>query len=103
VYAFQMDVEQPVEMYEQVHAEVERVTGQGLPEHCLLHMATRTPTGFRVTEVWDSHEAADRFGDEVVRPAIERIAGAQATAEGPPPSTELDVVGLETGRRLTNA
>ena len=103
MYAFQMDVEQPVEMYEQVHAEVERVTGQPLPEHCHLHLATRTPSGFRITEVWDTHEDADRFGDEVVRPIIEKAMGRPAPPEDAPPSQELDLLVLETGRRLASA
>ncbi|MDQ6650221.1 MAG: hypothetical protein M3Z02_08910 [Actinomycetota bacterium] len=86
-----MDVAQPIEMYDKVRAEVEKQLGQPAPAGCLMHLVTRTDDGFRVTEVWESHEAADRFGDEIMRPIIERVAGPDMAAQGPPPSVELEV------------
>ncbi|UZJ25777.1 hypothetical protein RHODO2019_04865 [Rhodococcus antarcticus] len=94
MYAYQMDVAQPMAMWDAVHAEVLKVTGHAMPDGCLMHMATATATGFRVTEVWDSHEAADRFVSEVRRPIIERIGGADAVAAGPPPVEELTLHAL---------
>lgn len=99
MYAHQMDVEQPLAMWDAVHAEVTKKTGKDLPDGCLLHMVTATAAGFRVTEVWESHEAADRFDNEVRRPIIERIGGADAVAAGPPPSEELDLHALLTAPR----
>jgi hypothetical protein len=99
MYAFSMDVGMPVEMYQRVSAELSKELGGSLPEGCLMHLATRTGSGFRVTEVWQSHEQSDRFGDQVMRPLIERIAGPEATAGGPPPSQELDVLRFEIGRQ----
>lgn len=96
MYGYQMDVAMPIEMYDRVSAEIQKKTG-GLAQGCLLHLVTRIDGGFRVTEVWESHEAADRFGDEVLRPTIESVLGAEATAGEPPPSEELDVHHLQLG------
>ena len=49
----------PIEDYDRVHAEVQGHAGD-LAEQCLLHLVTRTQTGFRITDVWETHEAADR-------------------------------------------
>jgi hypothetical protein len=98
MYAYEMDVARPLEMYDRVHAEIEGKASD-LADQCLLHLVTRTDSGFRVTDVWETHEAADRWGDEVMRPAIERLFGAEMTADGPPPSRELNVHHLQVGRR----
>lgn len=95
-YAHMMDVPQSLEMYDKVRAEVEKQIGGPMPKDCLLHMVTETDAGFRVTEVWESHEAADRFGDEVMRPIIDRVAGPEVSAQGPPPSSELQLHRLQT-------
>jgi hypothetical protein len=98
MYAHQMDVGMPIEMYRQVHDEIiRRLGGEPAPE-CLVHLVTATEGGFRVTEVWESHEASDRFGRELVQPVIESIAGPEAAA-APPVTVELDVVNLDLGQR----
>lgn len=94
MYAFSMEVPRPVEMYEKVLAAL-REGGQDAPAERLFHMAVPTDGGFRVTEVWESHEAVDRYGDEVMRPTIARIAGADAVAGGPPPNDEFPLLGLQ--------
>lgn len=94
MYAFYMDVPRPVEMYEKVQAAL-RESGQDQPPDRVFHMAVGTDSGFRVTEVWQSHEAVDRYGEEVMRPTIERIAGAEAVAGGPPPNEEMSLLGLQ--------
>jgi quinol monooxygenase YgiN len=100
MYAFSIDVPQPVEAYEKVLAAL-REAGQDQPPERILHLAVPTEGGFRVTEVWESHEAVDRYGDEVMRPTIERIAGAEAVAGGPPPNQEFTMLGLQLrGDRL---
>lgn len=95
MYAYQMDVPRPISMYDQVHAEVQRRLGKATPDDCLMHLATATDGGFRITEVWTSHEACDRFADEVLRDVIASVAGQDMLAGGPPPSIELDVRALE--------
>ena len=101
MYAFQMDVDRPVEEYEAVHAEVARVVGAPVPEHCLVHLATRTAHGFRVTEVWDAAEACERFESDVMPGVISKVLGPGAMAAGPPPRDELDVLRVELGQRAT--
>ena len=96
-YAFSMEVDQPVEMYKTVHSALMQRLGRELPTGCLLHLATQTDTGFRVIEVWESHVAADRFGDEVMRPLIAEVSGITQEAleqQGPPPSQELQLLSL---------
>ena len=101
MYAFTIDVPQPIEMYEKVVTAL-RDAGQDQPPERILHLAVPTDDGFRVTEVWESHEAVDRYGDEVMRPTIERVAGADVAAGGPPPSVEFTLLGLQLrGDRLS--
>jgi hypothetical protein len=96
-YAYTMDVPQPIEMYDKVRAELEKRLGRSIPEGCLLHLAVKTDTGFRVTEVWESHEAVDRFGDEVMRPIIAGVMGVPEAEleQNPPPNQEIDLHHLE--------
>ncbi len=91
----------PMEVYDRVHAEVENRLG-GLAEQCLVHLVIRIDGGFRVIDVWESHEAADCFGDEVMRPVIESIAGADATARPAPVDQELDVHHLQVNPRAVS-
>ena len=49
----------------------------------ILHLARATSSGFEVLEVWDTKEQADRFGREVVGPAIERAGVAPADRQEP--------------------
>ncbi len=76
-------------MYDKVSAEIQKRLGWATPEGCLIHMVTVTDTGFRVTEVWESHKAMDNFGDTVMRPVIETVLGAEMAAGGPPECQEL--------------
>jgi hypothetical protein len=94
MYAFHLDVPQPLETYDRVLAALKEA-GLSEPPERLLHLCTPTETGFRVTEVWQSHESVDRYGDEVMRPTIEKVAGSAAAAGGPPPSQEFEVHGLQ--------
>jgi hypothetical protein len=84
-------------MYEKVLTAL-REAGQDQPPERILHLAVPTDGGFRVTEVWESHEAVDLYGDEVMRPTIERIAGGDVVAGGPPPSQEFTLLGLQLRR-----
>ena len=103
MYAYQLDVPMPLEVYDRVHAEVERRLTGDLAVQWLVHMVVRIEGGFRVTDVWRSHEAADRFGDEIMRPIIGEVVGADAAAAGPPPSEELDVHHLQVNERAIAA
>ena len=83
-YAYVVDVPAPIEVYDTVHAAVERRSG-GRADGLLVHLARATASGFQVLEVWESKEQADRFGAEVVGPAM---AEAGAAGDGPQPVPE---------------
>lgn len=91
----------PVEHYVAVMNEL-KTNGNGAPAERLVHFCAPTAEGFRITEVWESHEAADKFGDDAIRPAIVKIVGEEAVAGGPPPNNEFALIGLQVGadRRL---
>ena len=93
MYAFSIDVPQPLAMYEQVLRALQE-SGADKPPERLLHLCVPTQNGFRVTEVWETHEAVDRYGDEVMRPTIEKVAGPDVVAAGPPESQEFELLGL---------
>jgi hypothetical protein len=70
-YAVVEDVAASWESYEQVAAEVQRRTPEGL----ILYAAGRTDEGVRIIEVWESEEAWRRFaagGDRTERLAAPR-------------------------------
>lgn len=72
------------ESYEEI---VRRITGgKGLSspadwpvEGLLIHAAGEAPGGFRVVDVWESEEAAGRFGETLV-PVLQEV-GVEAEPE----------------------
>ena len=96
MYAFSVDVPMPIENYASV-MEALKAAGNDVPPERLVHICTATAEGFRITEVWESHEASDRYGDEAIRPAISSVVGEAALAGGPPPNQEFELAGLQVG------
>jgi hypothetical protein len=65
------------ELYDNVRAELRQDRAAG----GIFHVAGPSPDGgFRVIEVWESQEQAERFNRERLRPALE----AAGTAAPPP-------------------
>ncbi len=95
MYAYTMTVDQPVELYGKVSQEVEKQLHRPLGDGCLVHLATKTATGFRVTEVWESREACESFGEQVMRPTVGRFLSQEAMEQGPPPSEDWEVIRLQ--------
>jgi hypothetical protein len=56
--------------YEQVKSEV--FPGGMLPKRMLYHAAGPTEQGWRVVEVWESQEDAQRFFDGTLGPSLQR-------------------------------
>jgi hypothetical protein len=56
--------------YDQVRKEVSPDNKR--PAGMLYHVGGPTKTGWRVTEVWESQEAADRFFQETLGTALQR-------------------------------
>lgn len=78
-----------IRMFENPNVDQERyeavfkllgVSSDSLPDGGLVHVAGPGPNGaWRVVEVWESEEAARRFDEERVAPALEQ-AGVQRPA-----------------------
>ena len=67
------------EQYDRVRDEV--APGNAPPPGLLYHAAGASEHGWRVIEVWESQEAAQRFFDEKVGPALQQVgvSGGQDT------------------------
>ncbi len=70
-----------LEMYQAVQekAGVEADPPAGL----IIHTAGTVDGELQIVDVWETQDAADRFGTERLMPAIKDVAGDQAPA-GPP-------------------
>jgi hypothetical protein len=69
------------ELYDKVRAQL----GQDQAAGGIFHVAGPSPDGgFRVIEVWESREQAERFMRERLLPAVEA-----AGAKGPPPRPQF--------------
>jgi hypothetical protein len=87
------NVPMPVDMYDAVHAELLKQSGQAV-DGLVLHVGRSTSDGFQVIEVWESREQFERYYEEVVDPIVDRISGGQAPPARAQISEEFDVRGL---------
>ena len=80
--------------YQRTHAEIEKAIGSTPADGMIFHVARATDQGFEMIDVWESKEHFDKFGEEVVGPAMAR---AGIDTSGPQPTmTEFEPVGLMT-------
>lgn len=87
-WAFVQDGTQiTLEQYDRVAAEI----GDDPPEGMIVHVAGPHEGGLRIIDVWESEEAYNSFRDSRLRPAIEKVIGPEAMAQGPPPYEALSV------------
>lgn len=94
-YGMIVRVHAPVESYRTAHAAIVEAM-HGMQAHGMLcHIGREVEGGFEVIEVWESKEAADRFNEEVVLPAIVRT-GVSAP-ETPPELTEFEPLDVLVG------
>jgi hypothetical protein len=72
--AVAMLLEWPGETREQ-YEQLMSVVGleENPPEGGLLHVAGPMPGGWRVLDIWESEEAFERFANERLRPAVEKV------------------------------
>ena len=70
------------------HEAITREIGpeENPPAGMILHAAGETDGQWQIVEVWESAEAADRFDEERVRPALERVMGGATPEIGVPPT-----------------
>ena len=79
---------------EQIYRLVSKAIGEEHPEGLIAAVVTKTDTGLRHLDVWQSREQWLTFRDRQVRPAVAAVLadlGIPAPAE-PPQEHELDLV-----------
>jgi hypothetical protein len=82
-FGFVMDVPAPAEVYDALHAEVNR-RSSGPVDGLLMHVGRATRDGFQVIEVWETREQCDRFNEDVVLPALAQLTQGQPPLPAPP-------------------
>ena len=93
MYGVMFDVPAPAELYHQVADAIDRAQGGAPTDGLLSHVCMATESGFRIVEVWTSKAACDRFGQELVGPTIDAVAGD--AADTVPTITEFEVLGMQ--------
>lgn len=89
-YAYTQDVPIPWSVYEKIRAEL----GTDPPEGLIVHLVLQRESGLRYLSVWESREHAERFTDERVHPAVDRVlagVGISRAQTGEPPQTPIQV------------
>ena len=74
--AFVRMFDNPNGSQEQYDAASEQVgvTSENIPDGGILHVAGPGPDGgWRVLEIWESEEAAQKFDQERIEPALEKV------------------------------
>ena len=64
--------------YDQVVAELEKVSGKNFPAGQLFHLAYTTPGGINVIDIWESAEKFQAFG-AILMPILQRAGVAPPT------------------------
>lgn len=77
-----------LDMYRAVNEKVR--TEENPPSGLIVHTAAIVDGALQVVDVWESEEAAERFGAERLRPAIMSVAGDQMQAAPPPQVTSYE-------------
>ena len=92
-HGFTYEVPGTVEIYEDVKALI----GDEQPKGLISHVVTKTPTGLRHTEVWETEADWQRFVDERLQPALGEVLGKLGITPEPPAYEALDVVDAWVG------
>jgi hypothetical protein len=92
-YAHVIDVPAPVEMYDALHAEILRRSGDTV-DGLLVHIGRPTASGFQVLEVWESRSHFDRYNDQVVLPVVEHMTAGRPEPAPQQAIEEFQVRGL---------
>jgi hypothetical protein len=77
------------DMYDQVSAELD--VENNPPEGLIFHWAGEVDGKWTITDVWESREAYDRFQDERLMPAVQKVSGMDPTSGPRPTVTEFAV------------
>ena len=95
MYAFTYDVPVDEHFYQRVKAEI----GEEYPKGLVVHLVAKQPDGLRHFDVWESREDWERFRDERVDPAVDKLLAQAGFRERPPnpPPLELELVDVWLG------
>jgi len=62
-----------LDQYDEINERIGLLPGGPASRQELFHWVTRTPEGFRVTDVWESREAFEKFAREKLRPIYQEV------------------------------
>jgi len=62
-----------LEQYEQINERIGSLPGGPARQDELFHWVMKTDDGFRVTDVWETQEAFERFERETLRPTYQAV------------------------------
>ncbi len=93
-YAFFYDVPGDERMYQKVKEQI----GEEQPKGLVLHLVVKREDGLRHFHVWESREQWERFQQERVAPAVNKVLAAVGVTEPPPrpEAEEMELVDLTT-------
>jgi len=88
MYAYIQDVPITLPVYRQIKEEI----GEDVPGGLLVHLVIETQEGLRYVDVWESQADCERFFDERVHPAVDRVFARVGRPRGGEPRREEIVV-----------
>ena len=93
MHAFYYDAPGSPEIYDLVGREI----GTDRPAGLVLHLVTRSDTGLRHLDVWETREQWETYRDSRVRPAVAAVLERLHVPIPPaaPPEHPLDLVDLD--------
>jgi hypothetical protein len=62
-----------LEQYDAVIERLGLLPGGPAVSQEIFHWVTKTETGFRIVDVWESREAFDQFLEETIRPTLAEV------------------------------
>jgi len=77
------------DMYDGVQAEMD--VANNPPEGLIFHWAGEVDGKWTITDVWEGREAYDRFRDERLFPAIQKVSGMDPASAPQPTISEFTV------------
>lgn len=97
-----VNVPAPMDMYQEVSAQVSERMGDAAPAGLLVHIARETGDGFQVIELWESKQQREDFGNTVLGPIVEQASSGQATSLDDV-TEEFDVQNFFVGPQVAGA
>ena len=98
VVAVQLDFRgTTLDRYDEVNERIGLLPGGPASREELFHWVTKTDDGFRVTDVWESRDAFEKFAHEKLGPLLHDVGIAN-----PPEIQFFDVYNYFAGQRRTN-